>query len=278
LARICAVTIDIVWLAIVVGLSLSAVVSMLSVRLAALSADGAFASTAVGTAVFAVGGLRSSILLLLFFTTSSALSRGASAEKSAPLGVASKSSRRDAAQVLANGGVPAAIAVIALINGPFFWQLPFAGAIAAATADTWATEIGARSKSMPINLVTWQRVPVGSSGGVTALGLLASAAGAAFIAVAAAAAFKLDFASSTAVALGGVGGSLIDSILGATLQELRYCPRCRTMTEQTTHMLCGSATRHARGWRRFNNDAVNAIASVSGSIATLGLHELLRRV
>ena len=266
------------WVAIVIGLSLSAAVSLLAVRLGVLTVDGGVASTAVGTAVFAAGGLRSSFVLMLFFVTSSALSRGTAAAKSQRVGVSAKSARRDAVQVLANGGVPTAFAVIALIHASFPWQLPFAGAIAAATADTWATEVGARSHSMPIDIATWRRVSVGSSGAVTILGLVASGAGAAMIAIASAAAFDFDLSSSTAIAVGGVTGSLIDSILGATVQEVRYCPRCLTLTEQTTHTLCGSATRHTRGWRRFNNDAVNAIASACGSIATLGLHELLRRL
>jgi uncharacterized protein (TIGR00297 family) len=271
-------TIGIVWAAIIIGLSMSAAVSLLAVRLGALTVDGAVASTAVGTAVFIAGGLRSSFVLLLFFATSSALSRGTSAAKYERMGVAAKSGRRDAVQVLANGGVPTAFAVIALIHASFPWQLPFAGAIAAATADTWATEIGARSNSLPINIATWQRVSVGTSGGVTVLGMVASGAGAALIAIASAAAFDLDFSSSMAVALGGVSGSLIDSILGATVQEMRYCPRCRTLTEQATHTLCGSTTRHTRGWQRFNNDTVNAIASACGSIAAFGLHEFLHRV
>lgn len=46
------------------------------------------------------------------------------------------------------------------------------GALAAATADTWATEIGAFSPRNPRHILSFQEVTKGSSGGVTLLGTL----------------------------------------------------------------------------------------------------------
>src|SRR2546422_8154673 len=90
--------------------------------------------------------------------------------------------RRNARQVLANGGVGA----VAALAGS--WPAA-AGAIAAAAADTWATEIGSFSPVPPRLVTTWERVTRGASGGFTALGTAGGVAGAVAIA---ALAFVLD--------------------------------------------------------------------------------------
>src|SRR5437879_12254683 len=80
--------------------------------------------------------------------------------------------RRNARQVLANGGVAAAAA----LTGS--WPAA-AGAIAAAAADTWATEIGSFTPAPPRLVASWESVTRGVSGGITALGSAAGSTGAA---------------------------------------------------------------------------------------------------
>src|SRR5947209_17406178 len=71
----------------------------------ALTFDGAVAAAVVGSLVFFRGGLPAAASLLAFFGSSSALSRlGHSRKASGPL-AQSKGARRDAWQVLANGGM-----------------------------------------------------------------------------------------------------------------------------------------------------------------------------
>ena len=64
--------------------------------------------------------------------------------------------------------------------GALVWRTPFeaafAGAIAAASADTWATEIGTLSPANPVSIATLRPVQTGMSGGVSILGIAASAA------------------------------------------------------------------------------------------------------
>src|SRR5947199_8044107 len=184
----------------------------------ALSPSGATGAAAVGTAVFAAGGLRGSALLLLFFGSSTALSRLS--------GVASNGAeagpRRTLAQVLANGGLPAALAVCDHVRPSPRVVAAYAGALAAANADTWATEVGALSPAAPRLITSGRRVPRGVSGAVTPLGTLAPLAGALAIGAGHAA---LTPHPAAALRLGAAvpAGSPADRVLGATLPAVYVC-------------------------------------------------------
>lgn len=154
-------------------------------------------------------------LLLAFFISASALSR--------------KKTTRNARQVIANGGV----AALAALSGSWTW---FAGALATANADTWATEIGGRSPTEPRLITTWRRVPAGTDGGMTLVGTLGGFAGAAFIAGVSYLVGNRAFMTLTAA---GGFGMLLDSLLGATLQgKVRW----------------------------LDNDAVNLAATLGGAV------------
>ena len=59
-------------------------------------------------------------------------------------------------------------------------------------------------------------------------------------------------------------GSLVDSLLGATLQARRWCARCSVSTEQMTHA-CGETTDLAGGLRWLDNDGVNLVSTLAGA-------------
>ena len=144
--------------------------------------------------------------------------------------------------------------------------------MAAAAADTWATEIGSRSRQHPRSIVTGAPLPAGSSGAVTPAGLAASAAGAAVIAAITStptpSTCRASLPPPLAVVAGGIAGSLSDSLLGATLQEVRYCDVCARETETLIHA-CGHPTRHLRGHPWCNNDVVNALATAVGAATAM---------
>jgi uncharacterized membrane protein len=71
-----------------------------------------------------------------------------------------------------------------------------------------------------------------------------------------------------AAALGGIAGSTLDSLLGATVQARRWCDRCRAPTERGTHA-CGSPTRVVGGFAWLDNDGVNAISTAAGGLVGL---------
>lgn len=162
-----------------------------------LTPAGAAAALVVGTATAWGTGWRGFGLLLAFFVSGSLLTKDGG--------------RRTARQVVANGGVAAAAALLGS------WPA-FAGAIAAAAADTWATEIGAHSRTPPRLITTGTPVPAGANGGVTLLGTAGGVCGAAVIG----ALFWLlgphPGRGAVVVAGAGVFGMLFDSLLGATLQ------------------------------------------------------------
>jgi uncharacterized membrane protein len=125
------------------------------------------------------------------------------------------------------------------------------------------------STSTPRSIVGGAPVAAGTSGGVTALGTLAGCGGALAIASGGASA-GLGGDVAIAAFVGGTTGMLVDSLLGATVQERRWCDRCAVSTEQSVHT-CGATTRHARGVSWLNNDGVNAIATAAGAVVATGV-------
>jgi uncharacterized protein (TIGR00297 family) len=227
----------------------------------ALTLDGAVAAAGVGCLTFARGGLPAAGALLAFFTSSSVLSRiGEGPKQAVPL-AQSKGARRDAWQVLANGGVATLCAVAGRPRG-------LVGALAAAGADTWATELGMLSGSTPRLITTLRSVPAGTSGGVTPHGLIASLGGALMVGIGYVA-LGGERSMLRRSALSGVGGALIDSLLGATLQAVYWCPACRAYTEDAVHSRCGSSAEPRRGYEWMTNDTVNALATLSGAAIAL---------
>jgi uncharacterized protein (TIGR00297 family) len=229
-----------------------------------LSRSGAIAATAVGAA--AVGaGWRWAVLLIVYFVTTSVLSRwGADIKALLTSGLIAKGGSRDAVQVLANGGIFALAAFVAALTGnqeP--WGAIAAGALAASAADSWATEVGVMSSRSPRSILTGKVVPAGTSGGITLAGTLAAIGGASMVALSAAALGWGQRAAITA-AVGGVAGAFADSLLGATLQARRWCGTCASETEQMVHR-CGSTTVHHRGLRWLDNDGVNLAATLVGA-------------
>jgi uncharacterized protein (TIGR00297 family) len=187
-----------------------------------LTGGGVVAALAVGGATAWGLGWRGVVLLFAFFISGSVLTRLAGGG----------GGQRNVRQVLANGGVAAMAA--------WFGSWPVAaGALAAATADTWATEIGSWSPHPPRLITTWKPVPKGTDGGVTLLGTAGGIGGALFIAALTA----LLFSPGLTVVWAGLTGLFMDSLLGATLQGKPF----------------------------FDNDAVNLAATITGAAVALFL-------
>lgn len=284
---------------VLIGALFGGIIALIAWRVHALTAGGAIAAFVVGTLTYATGTLGFTLVLLAFFIPSVLLSRVGRARKRALVDVG-KHGARDAMQVLANGGVATACAVVwALVHDPR-WALAFAGAYAAATADTWATEIGTLARRQPRSILTLRPVPTGMSGGITLPGTLAEIAGAVWLGITGlfgiALAYVLNVADivfpwsgrgSTdfsftfsvmlllAIPIGGIAGATADSLLGATAQELRRCEACKRTCETDPHA-CGEPTRLVRGLPGFSNDVVNLLATAVGAAVAFAVATIAR--
>ena len=256
---------------LLLALALAGGVALAARRVGSLSTSGAAAAAAVGFLLFGLGGGPGAGALLLFFVTSSLLSRWRRGDKERLQ--FEKGGERDAGQVLANGGVAAACALLLPFVPDAAWpRAALLGALAAANADTWATEIGSLAGRAPRRITTLRPAPPGESGAVSLPGTLAALAGAALVALVAAG-WGLGSAGVVAVTVGGFAGALVDSLLGATVQAQYRCPRCGRLTERRVH--CdGQVTERAAGVSAIGNDAVNAMATLAGAAIAGGLRTL----
>lgn len=258
---------------LMLGFLLALVIALLAYQLKSLDRSGSIAAAIEGTLIFGLGGFEWAILLLAFFVSSSLLSKMFKSRKKKFQEKFDKGSRRDAMQVLGNGGLPALFAVFHFFFPDTLWVwLGFAAALAAVNADTWATELGVLNASHPRLITNWKvKVEKGTSGGVSIAGTLAALAGAGFIALLAAllppqGAFLPVF---FLVTLAGFLGALFDSYLGATVQAIYYCPVCEKETERHPEHLCGAETRYTRGFNWLSNDWVNFACAAVGVLVAL---------
>lgn len=226
-------------------------------RLRSLTVSGAVAAVIVGTLMVGAAGWWAGLVLVTFFVTASALSAMSPRRSAGVEQVRGK--RRDAVQVMANGAVPAVCAVasaLAADRGP--WLVAMASAVAGAAADTWATETGRFSRGRPRLITTWKPVVPGTSGAISTPGTLGALAGSVTIALVAAAGHNSGLMAGVVTAA-GMAGALVDSLLGATVQAVYWCPVCGEATERPVHR-CGTRARKTRGLAGMNNDTVNFVA------------------
>lgn len=165
---------------------------------------------------------------------------------------------RGSANVLANSAVAlgavlayAASPMLPLTGSPFVFA--FAGSLAAAMADTLSSEIGGLFDT-PRLITTLEPVP-GTDGGVTWQGVVAGLFGAALIAVLGFLFLSISPAGAIAVALAGVAGMVVDSLLGARFEN-------RAVGELFAGVLGGLAFAD----RRIGNQTVNFLATLAAAL------------
>ena len=258
---------------LLLGFLLAILIAFLAYKARSLNQSGAIAAAFTGTIIFGIGGWQWAILLLTFFITSSMLSRAFKKRKQGLDEKFSKGHERDAGQVFGNGGVATLFAAL-----HFFFpesSLPwvgFAAALAAVNADTWATELGVLNPNPPRMITNLRKVvEKGTSGGISLIGTLASLTGSALIAVLASLLTDNWFLLPL-ITISGLAGSLVDSLLGGTVQAMYYCPTDKKETEKYPLHTCGTPTHHIRGWKWLDNDWVNFSCSVAGVFAAFLLY------
>lgn len=252
---------------IMIWMIIASVIGIYSYKAKFLDLGGLIAAMSVGTVIFISGGLRWIAPLALFFLLSSLLTRfAASRQKSDKTGY----SPRTAKQVFANGGVAAIAALGYLFYPETGAQLLFLGSLAAATSDTWSTEIGSFSKTDPRMITTFRVVDKGVSGGISLTGIAGGTAGAVLLGVSGILIFPGDYYTSSGIYIvifAGLFGNVIDSFLGALLQSKFVCVVCGKIRERKFH--CDKPTNHESGIRFVDNEVVNFVCALSGGVVAL---------
>jgi len=205
------------------------VFSAYSFRKKLLNKNGIIFADIVGLLIYFRGGSIAFLVLVVFYITA-ILATLMSIKGD------QKHEKRTSSNILANS----AAAIVALFLGQF---IAFFGAISAALADTVSSEIGMMSKKKPILITNFKQVEHGTDGGITLLGTSAGIIAAILIAIIYYLTVSPSFTTAIIIAIAGMFGSIIDSLLGAIFER--------------------------KG--QLNNFQVNLIASSSGAIIAYGL-------
>lgn len=251
------------WLLIGAKALFATIGSLLTWRLHALTVVGSVCMGLMGFTILLVGGWLWLIPVLMFFLTSLLLGY-------VPYtGPETKPTPRTAWQVLANGAVAWVAVVLLLWADGRAWHptdslAVYFGALAAANADTWATELGVRFGGIPRDMVSGRTLPVGASGGITGVGTAGAVLGALVIASLVPwvdARHSGNWLSIGHITLAGWLGAMFDSLLGSLAQKRYRCRVCGEGTELPVH--CGTTASPRRGF--LTNNQVNWFCTSVGA-------------
>lgn len=180
--------------------------SIVSYKRKLLNFEGILVANIVGIAIFLFSGssLACFFVAVLLLAVAEAATFYAGNRKP-------KHEIRTAGNILGNS----AIALLCLLLG---FNLGFFAAFASVLADKLSSEIGLLSKTKPLLITTFKPVQAGTDGGITLLGVAASAIGAAIIA-AVNFAMEQNIAVFALIVASGIFGALVDSFFGAAFER-----------------------------------------------------------
>ena len=194
------------------------VLILISEKYRVLDRLGVYAAAALGIIVGALGHWTWLVILLGFLGTAHKATKWRFEEKTAKGLSESSDGHRSWGNVVANGGLPGLVAIIAFIlddheNGVWL----FSAAVSVAAADTFASEIGCLDERVRM-ITTMKKCEPGLNGGFSPNGQLAALVGSTIIAVLA---FVSDANVELAALVAVIGwlGCQVDSVLGAVLEN-----------------------------------------------------------
>lgn len=260
-------------LLLLIGLILSAAVAFIAYQRNSLTRSGMMVATFNGALLFWWGGWLVWVCLILFFISSSILSKIKHRAKQSLEDVQVRGGRRDHVQVMANSLVPLIFSFIYFyfVANPFL-LVASVTAIASSNSDTWASELGVLSKGKTISILSFKVIDKGLSGGISLFGTFIAFLGALFIGLSYGSLVyliqqqTLTFALSSMaiIVLGGFAGCFVDSYLGAALQAKYKVMSTGKMTEK--RIFNNEATVLIAGIRWITNDVVNFSSSLTAAL------------
>ena len=211
---------------------------------------GALSAVVIGSAITAGLGLAGLALMIAFFVLGSAATKLGYRTKAARGIAQEKGGARGWQNAWANGGVPAALAVLAGMAPPGprdVLAIAYAASVATAAADTCSSEIGKAYGRRTFLITTLRPVPPGTEGAVSLEGTLGGLAGALLVGTTGVVTGLFGWPSALLVAAAGLVGSLAESVLGTVAER--------------------------RGW--MGNDLLNAANTAIGALVAVAMLRLL---
>ena len=235
---------------LLVGVGLNAAIALPAFLARSIDAMGALSALVIGSAITAGLGLAGLSLMIAFFVLGSAATRLGYRTKAARGIAQEKGGARGWRNAWANGGVPAALAVLAGMApaGPRdVLAIAYAAAVATAAADTCSSEIGKAFGRRTFLITTLRPVPPGTEGAVSLEGTLGGLLGAFAVGATGVVSGLFGWPSALLVTAAGLFGSLAESVLGTVAER--------------------------RGW--MGNDLLNAANTAIGALAAVVMLRLL---
>lgn len=189
--------------------------ALLAWSIKALDAAGAATAFGMGLVIVLATDVGWLVLLVSFTAVSVLATKVGQAKKEQKKAAEARGGERGLKNVLANGLAAMFMVLFIRWTGELAAALAFASAVAAVTADTMASEIGALSRRARRIVPPFEAIRAGQNGGVSWLGQFAGAAGACLIAILAVALVGLPGELAWVPAVAGFLGCQMDSILGA---------------------------------------------------------------
>ncbi|CAG8534743.1 7445_t:CDS:10, partial [Diversispora eburnea] len=224
------------------------------------------------------------VIMLVFYFTSSKLTKYKAERKKQLEEDHLEGGQRTATQVICNALTGTVIALIhqyhyggnlrCLIDDRGSRMLLYMclGHYSTCNGDTWASELGILNTSWPILITSFKKVPPGTNGGISELGLFASIMGGFIIGISAVISIFLSCGSCnfwleiiSISSLAGLLGSLIDSFLGATIQISVFSEKSKKITYKESK---SSDTRVISGIDILDNNQINFVSSLLTALLT----------
>jgi uncharacterized protein (TIGR00297 family) len=230
------------------GLAVNVVIAFLAWRMGSIDGGGALSAIFIGTAITAGLGLPGLWVMIAFFVIGSAATKLGYRVKAARGIAQEKGGARGWRNAWANGGVPAALALLAAMVPHLrgLYAIAYAAAVATAAADTCSSEVGKAYGRRTFLITTLRPVPPGTEGAISLEGTLGGMLGGFAVAAVGAAGGLYSWPAAAIVGLAGLLGALAESVLGTVAER--------------------------EGW--MGNDALNALNTAMGAGIAVALVSL----
>ena len=249
----------------IIGSLCAALLVAVSYKVKFLTLSGSVTTFILAIFIFGFGGWKWSVPVLSFFIPSSLLSKLREGRNQEVDKFFEKSGRRDYLQVISNGGIAGILVIINSIYPDDLFYLIYLSTLAAVCADTWATEIGTWRVNVTYNILNFQKITQGTSGGISMPGIIGAIIGTLLISLSGLSWIHIGIVLYfSIIIIAGILGCIVDSLLGATVQGLYKCAICEKVTEKYVH--CGVPAKFYKGIAWFNNDVVNMFCGAAGAL------------